>query len=336
MSNAERVSPMTLYYLRRLIRAKRTELTSNSSMVDIENHLDLFLSQSNDAGLEREISVRVLEQLVTLHQSLVVHASSDKAQIADIESQIYDMLSLQWKPSQGLSTDLGHLNQFSPQKCREIIKTLYNMKQKYESLVSPKIVQNYLLKSCPSMDLTKIDSSQSIAVKPPLNEDTISSRLSIYEQWIHAFIQTLETVLAHHETAEAVAENQPMESIPEEVPALSWSAVCEAATQLAMATRESTPKRCRDLLKQMNHLLETSQGFMNPELAVQYFVATRPNQEWCHMFQLSPDDKVVFKGNSWAIVTHSYFSLYVQWMNAFIQKCSIYAPFDPDSYRREN
>ena len=321
MSSCERLSPMTLYYLRRLIHSKRTELSIQSPRGEVEGNLDQFLTQLNDLDFNGGISARVLEQLITLHQSLAETHSSANTQIEGIEAQIYNMLSLSWTQQEKYSRQkLGNLSQFSPQKCREIIKTLYCMKQKYESLASPKIVQNYLIKSCPHLDENKPGVNQVALVRSALDDKPIDHRLSTYEQWINAFIQNLENILLQQASRESVSQHESAISGVEELPRLSWSSVCENAIQIPTTSTKSRPKRCRDLLLHMNRLLEMSQGFMNPELAQQYFVSTRPTHEWCQLFQLSQDDKVLFKGNSWAIVTHSYFKLYVQWMEVFIKK----------------
>lgn len=331
MNNPDRLSPMTVYYLRRLLREKKTELTCNLPDQNAVIDLDDYLTQLSRGRIEDLISSKVLEHLVTLHQSLVSH-SGNKTQILDIESQIYEMLSLQWNPPVDIQDkDLIRLENFSPQKCREILRHLYEMKQKYEFLIGPKIVQNYLMKSRPDRDWESVASAPCTqTVADSEREDSMSHRLTIYEKWIMAFIQTCESILAQQEktSQKRQLDSQSNESGKNchDSLTLTWVDVCQKVTQLVSASHNTTNRRCRDLLKQMNLLLEKSEELLASDIAITYFLESRPQHSWCQMFQISGDGKVIFQGNSWELVTNSRFSLYVQWMKEFMHRCNASTP----------
>lgn len=313
---------MTAYYLRKLIHANQSQLIWNDN--ERSPSVEQAIMNSVSERLRDIAFPSVIEQLVTLHQSLLTAEQTDRHQLHSLELQIYEILGLQKKKSLDTRShsDLKKLN-YSPQKYRNLLGQLYRTRRKLDSLINPKVTLNYLEKTCPDKSWRLI-SSASDRVHQPIEKQILRTKnpLEIYERWTTLLCDLCESILpAMANEMKHIADGSSEEQNNERSIELAWLDLQQTANVAFLVSDALSPKRSRDALKLLNALICKSALLIGAIRTRTYLLESRPNDEWCHMFVITDIGTVKYSGNIRELVTNTRLKMFGQWMEQFWQMC---------------
>lgn len=327
MRTANKISPMTSYYLRRLIQDNYTQLVRETenpeSLVSVDQDSRLI----DRDRLQAINSPAVLEKLVALHQSLVATGQEDSPQIQSVEFQIFNMLGFEQTsmlPAHASSSPT--LIKFSPQKCADLLNQLYGLRKKCDSLISPKVTYNYLKKSCPKDDWSQDE--EVVRLVSLADEDKrelmTNNRLELYEQWTDSFLQQCEITLP--QLAMEAEQRPARNSNEDQTGTLDWMELRNSCSVAIFISNTPAPRRIRDILKTLNVLYQKSSALIGLDRSRDFLLMSRPNHEWCQLFRISEAGSVSFRGNVRELITNTRLTTFGEWMDTFWELCESLLP----------
>ncbi len=206
MGPAQRLSPMTAYYLRKLIETNINQLAWKSPEYQGEISLDVILRPSY-GGLA--VAGAVLDQLVMLHQSLTKTYPADSPQVQDVETQIFEGLGLKIAPStasdEGASIwgiDLHPTAHGSKITGRDLVHHFNAVREKGDHFLGPVITCRYLLETRPSdpwCHTFKFSEKEPISFGGTALAVIKDQHLLVYLQWVRNFAEKCSLVLTDFE-----------------------------------------------------------------------------------------------------------------------------------------
>lgn len=212
MGQYQRLSPMTAYYLRKLLEVNQDRLMWKHPDLMGSINLDNILKQ---VGGSFSVSTDVLDRLVLIHQSLSTNPRTGTAQIQDIEFRIFDGLGLK---------KAGDFASSSPSKWeitlttgKDLVNQFNILRQKSVHLLGPKITYQYLLATRPDNDWYQVfkfteNSPISFGGEPlePLSEE----QLTLYLAWAHAFADKCSLIISDFDDESSASDQSLFTNTP--------------------------------------------------------------------------------------------------------------------------
>lgn len=325
MSNREKISPMTAYYLRKLIQANQSQL---AWAYDAEAHSvnpDRALVNSVSARLKVISSPKVLEKLVTLHQSLMTSEQGESQQIQSLESQIYEMLGLQRQISLEIENQLTSKNlNYSPQKYGNLLSQLYETIRKIDSIMSPGVTLRYLKKTCPDSNWQPMKFFTGSVSSAQVDQRIFipNHALEVYEQWADLFCSQCDSIVSEVANERRITP-EGTKVTPENPQSVGsdWSNLQQLTKITSWVANTPSPWRSRDVLKLLNAVSSKSVQLIGAEQTRSYLLESCPADKWCHLFLITEMGSIKYSGNICELVTKTRLHQLKVWMEQFWQRC---------------
>jgi hypothetical protein len=194
MTGLTRLSPMTSYYLRKLLGERQeTLINPQGDQINIETIIgQIGQSQSAGAG-----ALRALDGLVQLHQTLATSYAAPESQLVELERQIFSALGLQAViKSNSVHEGISLSQKLSVGDC---ITILQKVRQGLVNYIGTTIVSNYLLESRPEGEWWEqftIDRKQGVIYTGNSAEQLTPEQQQRFDQWVNLFTQRCAEIIS--------------------------------------------------------------------------------------------------------------------------------------------
>ncbi|MEM9137825.1 MAG: hypothetical protein AAGB01_10815, partial [Cyanobacteria bacterium P01_F01_bin.42] len=299
MDSVNRVSPMTTYYLRKLVESRLPNLGWKCLYPACDlphNFLDSVTTRVRNISYPS-----VLERLVSVHRTLCLRERTGTTHIQGIELQIYELLGLEHRAEPNayvVDPDL------TPQKYRSLLGKVYGIVKRIGTLISPKVTRAYFQQLDPQTS-PQINTKKK---EPRLTQHRLqpATRFNVYEKWISPLGNRWER---------------------EQTPALNertWFRLRQSVNIANFIATTPSPRRSDDLLRFLNSLSQECSSVFGCLRIRYYLLESRPEQEWCYSFIISDKNAITYCGNSRETITNVQFGFFGEWIEQFWQRCESY------------
>lgn len=81
--------------------------------------------------------------------------------------------------------------------------------------------------------------------------------------------------------------------------------------------------RIDELVKMLNHLLETGQRYLGPTMTTRYWKSAKPDTDWVNQFELDSASKIIYTGTQDTPLSGEQLEEARRWIIAFVKSCSM-------------
>jgi hypothetical protein len=202
MSASTRLSPMAIYYVRRLVQSRKDLLEQIQQDPALAGHSSLepeaLLNRLQLSDLEHQQRVNNLEILARAYQNL----SKDDRHVREareVERQILAALGIENEDDPILPNPLQDPNSTAPAlSAREALEALQGILSSSANYLGPKIASEYWISSRPSGDWLSaftMNSSHQLLWSGDRDERVSGQKLEDLQAWVRAYIERCSHII---------------------------------------------------------------------------------------------------------------------------------------------
>lgn len=184
MSETNRLSPMTSYYLRKFLEDKQSMLRGLLPDIPGEITLDRLFERMVRQGKSIDRQIGMIESLVNIHKSVTRNASPDSMEVINLNQRLFSSLGIEGKINRSVE------QQESVSAVKDCLEMLNSLHTKALFFLGATISTKYLLASRPEekwLQKFQLAPNSTLKYDGQLDELLRPEQVNSFEKWVDQY-----------------------------------------------------------------------------------------------------------------------------------------------------